>query len=348
LFAAWEFSVSSDTTRQAPPTRQAPAAPSWRKVIGTTLRLWVRRRVLHIPDSDRIGTGRLAAVAAVVTVVVVAAAVAVTVGLTGSSAAPGRGHHATAPRRTPTPAQRLAKTEAAAQAAANGKAAATWVAAQVSAKAVLGCDPITCAVIVVAGYQGGGQITLQPGVSLPAAGSLIVATSSVRALYGAQLNAAAPVVVAAFGTGPQSVQVRLVTPGGQAAYSASASARRAAGRKLIAAARVHVHAGARADLTAGLVDSRLLTVLRRVAAHYPLDIYRFADTGPGADSSMPFRLAEIIGLTGRHKPHQLSELAAVERLLRAEPPGYRAALVSFRMRGGRYGLKIEFLAPSPF
>ncbi len=327
--------------------------PSWVKVIGTTLRLWLRRRVLHVPDSGRIGTGRRA-VAAVVAVVVVAAAVTVAVGLIGSSAAPRPVHHTATRVRTPklTPAQRLAQAAAAAQTAANGKAAATWISAQVGARTVIGCDPATCAAILAAGYPSSGQVILQPGVSLPAAGGLVVATPSIRAEYGPQLGDAAPAVVAAFGTGPTAVQVRLVTPGGQAAYSTSArsavAARRSAGRKLIAGARVHVHAGARADLTAGLVDPRLLTVLHRVATHYALDIARFGDAGPQADSSMPFRSAEIIVPSTRHRPHRASELAGVERLLRAQPRGYRAWLAVVRLAGGKYRLQIEFPAPSPF
>ena len=164
-------------------------------------------------------------------------------------------------------------------------------------------------------------------MSLPAAGGLVVVTASIRGQYGPLLSSAAPAVVAAFGTGPQAVQVRLVMPGGQAAYSASASsavtARRAAGRKLIAAARVHVRARARAALTAGLVDPRLLKVLHRIAAHYRILINHFADSGPQADSSVPFRLAEFIVPRGKHRPHHASELARVEKLLRTQPRAYR-------------------------
>ena len=333
----------------AAPPREIPATPSWTKVIGTTLRLWVRRRVLHLPDSAGIGTGRRVA-AAVAGVAIVAAAVAIAVGQAGSSRAPARVHRATTPALTP--AQRLARAAAAAQAAANGRAAAAWIAAQVSAQTVIGCDPATCATILAAGYPSGGQVVLQPGVSLPAAGGLVVVTPSVRTQYGPLISSAAPAVVAAFGTGPQAVQVRLLVAGGQAAYSASASsavaARRAAGRKLIASARVHVRAGARADLRAGLVDPRLIRVLYRIAAHYRIQIDHFADSGPLADSSVPFRLAEIIVPRGMHRPHHPSELARVEKLLRTQPPGYRAALNIVRLSGGRHAVRIEFPAPSPY
>ena len=152
---------------------------------------------------------------------------------------------------------------------------------------------------------------LQPGVRLPSSGALVVATPAVRAQYGAGLVATAPEVIAAFGSGPQAVQVRVVVPGGQAAYSAAASSAiasgRSAGLKLIGDGKVRVHPAARLDLTAGLVDQRLLTVLQGLGTRYSIDIYSFADGGPVAGSliasspvagsSVPYRLAQIVGLT---------------------------------------------------
>ena len=116
----------------------------------------------------------------------------------------------------------------------------------------------------------------------------------------------------------------------------------------MAVARVHVRPGARVALKAGLVDPRLLTVLRRIAAHHRLDINRFGDAGPLADKSVPFRLAEIIVPPGKRRPHRVSQVARMEKLLRSQPPVYRAALAVMRLPGGRYALKIRFPAPSPY
>ncbi|HEY2314770.1 MAG TPA: hypothetical protein VGH96_14230 [Streptosporangiaceae bacterium] len=329
---------------------QSAAAPSWIKVIGTTLRLWVRRRVLRVPDTGRVGRARRAGFAAVIVVAVAAVAVTAVVELTGSPASQRtRQHAATTPRLTP--AQKRARAAAAAQAAANGTAAVDWIAAEVSQQAVIGCDPATCAAILTAGYAGGGKIVLQPGALLPAVGALVVATPAVRAQYGAQLATTAPAVIASFGSGAEAVQVRVVVAGGQAAYSQAASsaiaARRNAGIKLIGNGRVRVRAAAREDLAGGLVDPRLLTVLQRLATRYPVTISRFGDAGPNADTSTPFRLAEIIGLTTQHRRGQTSELAGAEKLLEHQPSGYRAALTVVRLAGGKYGLKIQFAAPSP-
>ncbi len=334
----------------AVPRRQVTAAPSWITVIGTTLRLWVRRRVLHVPDTGRIGRARRAGVTAFIVVVVVAAGVAAGVALTGALGSPrARDQTVTAPKLTP--AQKQARAAAAAQAAANGTAAASWIADQVSQQAVIGCDPATCAAILAAGYASGGQVVLQPGVTLPTAGALVVATPAVRAQYRTQLAAAAPAVIAAFGTGPEAVQVRVVVSGGQTAYSQAASsevaARRTAGLRLMANGRVHVRAAAREDLADGLVDPRLIAVLRTVAAHYRVFINHFADAGPLADSSVPYRLALIVGLTSTHAPRQESELAAVLKLLQQQPSGYRAALTVIPVSGGENDLKIQFPAPSP-
>jgi hypothetical protein len=322
------------------------AEPSWTKVIGTTLRLWVRRRILHVPDTGRIGRARgagVAALAAVIVVAVVAGAVAAVVALTS---APAPQHAARHPVTKPplTPAQKQAQAAAARALAANSTAAAIWIAAQVSEQAVIGCDPATCAAILSAGYGSGGQVVLQPGVRLPPAGALVVATPAVRSQYGAGLVTTAPEVIAAFGTGPQAVQVRVVVPGGQAAYSQAVSsaitASRSAALRLIGDSAVRVHPAARLDLTAGLVDLRLLTVLQRLAAHYPVDIYSFAEGGPVAGGSVPFRLALLTGLTRR-------QVAGAEKLLKALPDQLRPALAVVRLPGGKYAMPIRFKAPSP-
>jgi hypothetical protein len=324
------------------PARRPPITtePSWTKVIGTTLRLFVRRRILRVPDGGKIGRTRRTALAAVIVVAVAAAVVA----LIGAPAS----HRAALQRTTRpalTPAQKQAQAAATRATAANTTAAATWIAAEVSGQVVVGCDPSTCAAIQLAGYGNGGQVVLQPGVRLPSPGALVVATPAVRAQYGAQLAATAPAIIAAFGAGPQVVQVRVVVAGGQAAYSeavtSAITARRSAAATLIGNRRVHVYPAPRLDLTAGLVDPRLLTVLQRLAARNPVDIYSFSDRGPAADNSAPFRQAEIIGLTSRRA------IAAIVKQLTALPDSSRPALAIVRGPGGNYGLTLRFKAPSP-
>jgi hypothetical protein len=338
----------------AAPGPQQPSTPSWLKVIGTTIRLWLRRRVLHVPDSGRIGRARRAGLGAVLAVVVVAVAGGITaaVALTARSPAAGsRGHHAAVrPRLTPADAAAQAALAAAEQ--ANGRAAATWIADQASQGLVIGCDPATCAAILAAGYPSSGQVVLQPGVSLPGPGSLVVASAAVRAQFSSQLASRAPAVIAVFGTGAAAVQVRLAVSGGPQAYSQAASraliARRRAGRKLLQEPKVHARGAVRTDLGSGRVDPRLTAVLRRLAARYPVYLVHFGDAGPAAGRTVPFRMAEIAVLTTRRGHREVSELGGITKLLKRQPAGYRAELTPLRLAHGKRILKIRFPAPSPF
>jgi len=357
--------VSSDTSppshyrRQAPslsvgearadargdaPRRPAPADPSWIKVIGTTLRLWLRRKVLHVPDHGRIGRSRRV-VLAVVPIVVVAAAAGSAAVLT-SSGTPAAAHHGRhAPSSPPTQAQIEAK--------ANGQAAAAWFASQVSRQAVVGCDPVMCEYLLAAGFPGAQQYVLEPGVTLPGVATLVLTTAAVRTQYGASLTAAAPTVIASFGTGQESVQVRVIAPDGASAYVRAAqhawAVRRAAGRALASDTSVHVHGTARFELTSGWVDMRLLIVLHRLAAGHAVYIVRFGDAGPGlpvGHSAPLLRVAVLGGLVAGHGRHQVSQLASVLRLLRRQPEPYHAELTVTDLAGGKVTVGIEFLVPS--
>jgi hypothetical protein len=315
------------------------------------VRLWLRRKVLRVPDSERIGRRYAGRVAAVLAVVVVIAGGAVAIALTMHAKTSGSHQQHAAARLKAAPAQTAAQAAAAAAAQANGAAAARWIAAQVGHNLVIGCDPATCASILAAGYPTGGQVVLQSGAQLPGPGSLIVATAAVRADYGPQLDSVAPAVIASFGAGAQAVQVAVVVRGGQQAYSRAVSkaltARRHAGHSLLHRHNVQARGATRTDLGSGHVDPRLITVLRRLAARYPVHLLHFSDSGPQAGRDMPFRMAEVAVPSPRRGHRGASDLRGMEKLLKSQPRGYRAQLVLKRLPGGMRVLQIKFVAPSP-
>lgn len=332
-----------------------PQPPSWLTVIRTTLRLWLRRRILGVPDSGPVGQVRFGrfAVLAVSAVVIVAAGI--TTGLVVTAGSPGISqHHVSAPRRPAlTPAQRAARQADAAAAARNTSAAADWIAAQIAPGTVIGCDPATCAAILQAGYPSGGQVVLQPGVSLPGPGSLIVASGTIRGQYGSQLATSAPAMIAVFGAGPQSVQVRVAVAGGaqgyQQAAGAALTARQRAGRGLLGRSRVHVSGASRVAIASGGLDPRLTAVLGRLAAaRFSVDIAGLADAGPTPAIVLPYRSATVIVPTIRAGHRRISQLGAMEQLLRSQPAGYRPGLRTYRGPGGRTLLQLTFPAPTPF
>lgn len=335
----------------AAPERQLPSNPSWLKVISTTLRLWLRRRVLHVPDAGRVGSarrGRLAVLLATA-IVIIGGGIAAGIMLTAPSAAV-TGHPAST-QPSLTPGQLAARQAAQAAARANTAAAAAWIAAQVAPGTVIGCDPAACAAILQAGYPTSGQVVLQPGVRLPGPGALIVATGIIRGQYRAQLTASAPEAIAAFGSGAEAVQVRVAVPGGSQAYSQAASAavtaRSSAGQALLASRNMHASGKTRNSISSGRLDPRVTGALHQLAVHYSVYVVRLADTGPGFAGTLPYRMAEVAVVTTQAGRHRVSDLAGMEKLLRADPAGDRPQLSTARLADGKRVLRIWFPAPTP-
>ncbi len=354
--------MSSDAS---PPSGiRLEADPPWSKVLATTLRLWLRRRVLRVPDHRRVSRGRLAAAwLAILLVGAVAGGAVVVLGGPHSVAARHRGARPARHVITPPPPSPVQ-----AEATVNAQDAAAWVAAQVGAQTPVGCDVATCADLAAAGFRTDATLSSQPALSqpalsqqaidqsagLPGSMTLLVVTPALRATYGGQVAATAPVVVASFGSGQAAVQVREFVPGGVAAYQHAAGsalvARRTAGHRLILNRQVFVHGAARQALTSGRVDPRLIALLRAIAVRYPVHIARFGDSGPQAGHAAPLRMAEIGGFGGERSTVRAShrgELTAIRKLLGGERGQYRAKLIVTRLAGGATMLKIEVLAPAP-
>ncbi|MGO8959581.1 MAG: hypothetical protein ACLQFR_19770 [Streptosporangiaceae bacterium] len=342
--------MSSDAS--PPGGSRLEADPPWFRVIGTTLHLLLRRHLLWISDHYPVSGTRLAA-SFVAVVVVAAAASSAAVALSSARHHPVAGrpaHHAT------TPPLMLARAEA----KANVRDAMAWMAAQVTTQVVIGCDPATCAQLEAAGFTTYVRLTGQAAlkqaatnqaIGVPGTIALVVATPAVRAMYGAQVAANAPAVLASFGTGPVAVQVRELTPGGSAAYPSVArralAVRRKAGLSLIRNGQVHVHGPARLALTAGFVDQRLTWLLGRIAARYPVNVARFGDSGPHAGRSAPLRMAEIGGFVLWHGSQHVGDLATIMKLLRAQPQPYLEELTVIHLLGGTVMVKIVLRAPTP-
>ncbi|MGH3205450.1 MAG: hypothetical protein ACRDP5_25880 [Streptosporangiaceae bacterium] len=218
--------------------------------------------------------------------------------------------------------------------------AAAWVASEVSAGAIVSCDPVMCSVLVRHGFPAANLLVLGPGASDPLGSGVVLATEAVRSMFGSRLvTVYAPQTLASFGTGPTRVDVRVVAPGGAAAYrtalAADLRARRVAGLQLLADPRVTGPAAVRTDLAAGRVDARLLITLAAMAEAEPVRILAFGGGGPGASPGTPLRTAELAA--------PAATAQGMLAFVRAQRPPYLAA------RSGLSGgmLSIDFAAPSP-
>ena len=232
-----------------------------------------------------------------------------------------------------------------AQAADARDQAAAWVAEQVSAGAIVACDPAMCAALVRHGIPAPNLLVLGPESADPLGSSVVLATAAVRGMFGTRLATVyAPQTLASFGTGQARIDVRAMAPDGAAAYrgalAADLSARRAAGAQLLANRSIILPPAARSELAGGEVDARLLIILAAMAVNGPVHVLAFGDLGPGASMGTPFRSAQILA-TGASGPAMLA-------FVRAQRPPYLPAQSGLTpVPGGGTELTIAFTAPGP-
>ena len=111
------------------------------------------------------------------------------------------------------------------QAGAVRDQAAAWVASEVSASAILACDPAMCSVLVRHGVPAANLLVLGPAAYDPLGSALVVATAAVRAMFGSRLvTGVRAQTLASFGTGAARIDVRVIAPDGAAAYRTALAA----------------------------------------------------------------------------------------------------------------------------
>lgn len=323
--------------------RPSPPPPSWPQVIATTLRLWVQRHVLSARPKAPTGGHSYRVTTAVVAVVVVAASVAAfAIARAGGMRPAARASGTADPVK---PGSNLSQSShALAAAAASREQAATWVATQVSHGVIVGCDPLMCAALLQHGFPSADVTALGPATGDALGTGIVIATMAVRSLLGPGLaKTYAPDVIASFGAGPSLVQVRVVAPGGAAAYVSAAQAdlqaRLSAGRQLAVNSNVQTTSAAKAELESGRVDSRLLITLAALAARFRVQIQGFADGGPGDGDTAPLRQLTVISASTTYL-HQLLAFLTAQR-----PP--LLSIASARRQGRATLVQIQFSAPSP-
>jgi hypothetical protein len=213
--------------------------------------------------------------------------------------------------------------------------AAAWIAGQVSAGAIIACNPGLCPVLQEQGVAPGRLMPLGAAASSPLGADVLVTSWPAGGRLAARYR---PALIASFGSGPGQVEVFAVQPGGMAAYQAALradlAARRSAGSQLVRNSHIRFTGPGAARLRAGQVDTRLLATLAVLASRYSFQVSALGDTSPGAP--VLFREVVITGI-GRDRSGALA-------MVRAQDPPYVPAHV---LAVGQTGLSIEFALPSP-
>jgi hypothetical protein len=322
--------------RRSEVSRPAPSSPepSWPTVIATTLRLWFERHPLLGKRAPR--RRRLIVLAvALVAIVAVGAGIAT---MTRRAAAPSVSASSAGNSASGTPGSALGASAAARDAAAG------WVASQVAPSAVVACDPAMCTALEADRVPASRLLVLGAASADPLGSDLVVATMAVRNEFGSRLAGVyAPEVIATFGSGAAQIDVRASAPDGAAAYRASLtsdlSSRVSAGRQLLGNQQLTVGAGARPALSAGDVDSRLLTLLAGLAAEQPVTVHAFGDSSPG--SSVPMRSVRISPRISASKAK--ARLQSMLSFIQGQQQPY----LPLRVAVSGTSVNVEFSAPGP-
>jgi hypothetical protein len=340
------------------PAAPVPREPSWGRVLVTTVKVWVARRLRFLgfwPQgaSGRSGQARygrptsrrttprwhLAAVVlalAVIAVITLQFTNVFTGTATQAVRAPSTGSPAA---RTPSRQPQSPSPGAVAQAQA-----ASWIAAQVNTGAIIACDPAMCAALQAQGVTAGRLMPLRAAAAEPHGATVMVTSSSADTQLASTY---APAVIAIFGSGNARIAVRATEPGGPAGYEsalrADLAARKSAGAQLLKNSRIQFTAQDAAQLRAGAVDSRLLATLAALASQYAFRVTAFGDTSPGVQV-----LFRDVTITPEGTRDATAELAAVMALVNEQHPPYLPDDVTIiRTPAGQAALRIEFPSPSP-
>jgi hypothetical protein len=106
-------------------------------------------------------------------------------------------------------------------------------------------------------------------------------------------------------------------------------------------------ASARARVSAGEIDSRLLVALATLAALHPLDIVSFGPPPPGASPGVPVRSAVVTGARGPHA-RSPAPLPALRAFLAAQRSPYLpSSLRPVRIGQRTDGLAVRYPVPGP-
>ncbi len=250
------------------------------------------------------------------------------------------------------------------EAAVRGQAAA-WVAQQVRPGVPVSCDRVMCAALEARGLPARDLLVLGPISRDPRSSVVVVETGAVRAFFGTSLDRAwAPAVLASFGSGSASITVRVVASHGAVAYQTALAgdmaAAKAAGARLLADRRITVQTSARAQLTGGLVDLRLLSALTALSRHLRVSVMGFGSVGPGVSAGLPLRYADLSPETPTSPASPTSPTsqavgqtqADYARSVRSALSGLDISIrpvrtVSVVLPDGQAVVRVEFTAPSP-
>lgn len=307
--------------------RRRPAAdtPSWGRVLVSTGRVWLGRR---LPSR----TIRRAGAVALAAVVVVAGAAIVLAGRSADPDAAAAGVDAGASART---------------------AAARWIATEVRRGTKMACEKAMCAELRSSGVSASDLVELAGDSTQLGDAQLVISSRGVRKRFGPALDfTTAPDVLGIFGDGDTRVEVRQRSTYHRATHdkikARERKTRQKAGLQLLDLPHVHTSSNAMHDLADGEVDNRLVYALARLAHAHTINVTSFGGRGPFTGIDIPERSADIDQIDGGAAIDDNPVMASALRIVRAQHGAYRLSGTRLIASGADGGvLRLSVTAPTP-
>jgi hypothetical protein len=230
--------------------------------------------------------------------------------------------------------------------------AATWVMQQVSRTAVIACDPQMCRTLVAHGFPAGNTQRLGPTSQDPTGSTLVIDTRAVQHQFGTNLAANyAPWILTTIGSGPSQITIRVIAPHGISRYdqqlASDMAQRKQDGRYLAASRLVTTTLTAKAEMTNGQVDTRLLLALTAVAIKVPVDIVDFGNVATDASPDLPLRYVDLAESVPAARLSSSAYVKTVIAALNSSSYLHRYLWTKTLTIGGAPVLRIDYSAPSP-
>jgi serine/threonine protein kinase len=247
--------------------------------------------------------------------------------------------------------QQLAGHAQVSQELAAEAAAITWILHQVSPAAVVSCDIQVCQDLASRGFKS-NLLPLGPTSNDPLGSDLVVATATVRNLFGSRLAVYAPATIASFGTGNARIDIKWVYPSGAKAYSAALPAalrvRKGADAQLLTNSNIRFSATARAQLLSGQIDPWLPLLLVIMAYRHPLYVVDFASQSPGGGPASLLRWVDLATNVPAAHLTRAAYLGWMQSFMQTQRAEYQPSWVEqVTLRTGQAVLRIGYGAPSP-
>jgi hypothetical protein len=232
--------------------------------------------------------------------------------------------------------------------------AANWVAQEASTSARVACDPAMCAAIGNAGFSRSELDVLGDHSPAPLTSDFVVETAYVRTLLGTSFAANnAPDVIAAFGKGAASIQIRLIAKDGAAAYQRALTSDFTASKDLAGTllsqqgnGQITALAAARTQMAAGEVDIRAVYALIYLAAVNPIEVIDFGNVARDASEGLQLRYVDLAANDTAAHLDANAYRAWMLKSLKTAP--YRYLWANFvTLQNGIKVLRVDFGAPTP-